>query len=70
VLFPRCSEKNAEQVMRRVQEYLSLQETGESYTIGISWGFSHFSKDNRLSVKELLQLADDNMYREKQKKKA
>ncbi len=70
VLFPRCSEKNAEQVMQRVQDYLSLQKTGEgSYSIGISWGFSHFSKDDRLSVKELLQLADDNMYREKQRKK-
>jgi len=45
------------------------QKLNRPYKIDFSIGLSHYNPSNSLSIEELIKIADDNMYKEKKKKK-
>jgi len=67
IIFPQCSQEDAELIYSRIAEQLSeynRQET-KPYPISISHGTAEFTPDQRLSAEDLVSLADTRMYEEK-----
>ena len=71
LIFPDNSLKKAAQIKERLNENLmKLNQTIEkNYRINISIGLSEYDPEKPLSMDELIRIADEKMYEEKEKEK-
>jgi len=70
VILTNCAMDAARPILERIKNDLAEQNLKERrYSIDISFGLAEYSAAQNLSVDELLKLADDNMYLDKQQKK-
>jgi len=71
LIFPDSSLKEAPMVQKRInQSLVKLNHNLKiSYKIGLSVGFASYNPDNPQSIDELISIADENMYGEKNKKR-
>lgn len=60
VIFPNCTTEEAEIIVNRVREKLNFD-----YHTDFSYGCAEYNETSKLSVRELVELADNNMYRQK-----
>jgi diguanylate cyclase (GGDEF)-like protein len=69
-VFPQCSISLAAEVWERVEKRLEAlnKESGKPYRISVSRGFAECDPDNIKSPDELIQIADQEMYQDKQGK--
>lgn len=70
IVFPQCSISLAAEVWERVEKRLEAlnKESGKPYRISVSRGFAECDPDNIKSPDELIQIADQEMYQNKQGK--
>ena len=71
LIFPDSSLDDASLIKERLSKNLKKlnQSLNKSYKISFSIGLSYYNPSNPLSIEELIKIADDNMYKEKKKKK-
>jgi len=71
LIFPDSSLDDAPLIRERLNKNLEKlnQSLNKSYKIGFSIGLSYYNPSNPLSIEELIKIADENMYKEKKKKK-
>jgi len=71
LIFPESSLNDAPLIRERLNKNLEKlnKKLNRPYKIGFSIGLSHYNPSNPLSIEELIKIADDNMYKEKKKKK-
>ncbi len=71
LIFPDNSLNNAPLIRKRLSQNLEKlnQKLAKPYKVDFSIGLSYYNPSNPLSVDELIGIADENMYKEKKKKK-
>jgi diguanylate cyclase (GGDEF)-like protein/PAS domain S-box-containing protein len=71
LIFPDSSLDDAPLIRERINKNLEKlnQKLNRPYKISFSIGLSHYNPSNPLSIEELIKIADENMYKEKKKKK-
>jgi len=71
LIFPESSLNDALLIRERLNKKLEkLNQThNKPYNIGLSIGISYYSPSNPLSIDKLISIADENMYKEKNKKR-
>ena len=71
LIFPESSLNDAPLIRERLNKNLEKlnKKLNRPYKIGFSIGLSHYNPSNPLSIEELIRIADENMYKEKKKKK-
>ena len=71
LIFPESSLNNTTLIRERLDKNLEkLNQTfNKSYNIGFSIGISCYDPDHPQSIDELISIADENMYKEKKKKR-
>jgi diguanylate cyclase (GGDEF)-like protein/PAS domain S-box-containing protein len=71
LIFPDSSFNDAPLIRERLNKNLEkLKQTlDKPYNIGLSIGISYYNPSNPLSIDELISIADENMYKEKNKKR-
>jgi diguanylate cyclase (GGDEF)-like protein len=71
LIFPDSSLNDAPLIRERLNTNLEKlnQKLNRPYKIDFSIGLSHYNPSNPLSMEELIKIADENMYKEKKKKK-
>jgi len=71
LIFPENSLNDASLIRERLNKNLKKlnQRLAKPYEIGFSIGLSYYNPANPLSIEELIKIADENMYKEKKKKK-
>jgi len=71
LILPDTSPEKAPQIRERINKNLKKlnQELTKPYKIDFSIGLSCYNPSNPLSIEELIRIADENMYKEKKKKK-
>ncbi len=71
LIFPENSLKDASFIRGRLNKNLKKlnQKLAKPYKIDFSIGLSVYDPSNPLSIEELIKIADENMYKEKKKKK-
>jgi len=71
LIFPESSLNNAPLIRERLSKNLEKlnQSLNKPYKISFSIGLSVYDPFNPLSIEELIKIADENMYKEKKKKK-
>lgn len=67
IIFPQCSQTDAEVIYGRIDEQLQEYNRQEAkpYIISISHGTAEYNADQNLSAEELVSIADTRMYEEK-----
>jgi len=67
IVFPESLPKKTAVIKKRMYNALARhnRSSGNSYKIGFSIGFSHYDHDKPESIDELIRIADQEMYREK-----
>jgi len=70
LIFPENSLNDASLIRGRLNKNLKKlnQKLAKPYEIDFSIGFSVYDPSNPLSIDELIRIADENMYKEKEKK--
>jgi diguanylate cyclase (GGDEF)-like protein len=68
VLLPEIDAEPATALLARLRTSLSETRTGAPYTIALSFGLAAYPDDGK-TCDELLRLADEKMYRDKQRQK-
>ena len=68
VLLPEIDRRPAAALLARLRTTLAKASTGAPYTIGLSFGLAAYPEDGK-TCDELVHLADDEMYRDKQRQK-
>jgi diguanylate cyclase (GGDEF)-like protein len=68
VLLPEIDASPAAALLTRLRTTLSRAHTDAPYTIGLSFGLAAYPHDGK-TCDELVHLADDKMYRDKQRQK-
>jgi len=71
LIFPESSPNEVSLIRERLSKNLEKlnQKLGKPCKIDFSVGFSYYNPSNPLSIDELITIADENMYKEKKKKK-
>jgi len=71
LIFPDNSLDNAPLIRKRLSKNLEKlnQKLAKPYKVDFSIGLSYYNPSNPLSIEELIRIADENMYKEKKKKK-
>jgi diguanylate cyclase (GGDEF)-like protein len=71
LIFPDSSLNDALLIRERLNKNLEKlnQTLDKPYNIGLSVGISYYNPSNPLSIDELISIADENMYKEKNKKR-
>jgi len=71
LIFPDSSLNDAPLIRERINKNLEKlnQKLNRPYKISFSVGLSHYNPSDPLSMEELIRIADENMYKEKKKKK-
>ena len=71
LIFPDSSLENAPLIRERLSKNLEKlnQKLAKPYKINFSIGLSYYNPSNPLSMEELIRIADENMYKEKKKRK-
>jgi len=71
LIFPESSLNDVPRIRERLNKNLEKlnKKLNRPYKIGFSIGLSHYNPSNPLSIEELIRIADENMYKEKKKKK-
>ncbi|GAI77133.1 unnamed protein product, partial [marine sediment metagenome] len=71
LIFPDSSLNDAPLIRERINKNLEKlnQKLNRPYKISFSIGLSYYNPSNPLSIEELIRIADENMYKEKKKKK-
>ena len=71
LIFPDSSLNDAPLIRERINKNLEKlnQSLNKLYKISFSIGLSVYDPSNPLSIEELIKIADENMYKEKKKKK-
>ena len=71
LIFPENSLKDASFIRGRLNTNLKKlnQKLAKPYKIDFSIGLSYYDPSNPLLIEELIRMADENMYKEKKKKK-
>ena len=71
LILPDTSPEKAPQIRERINKNLKKlnQKLNRAYKISFSVGLSFYNPSNPLSIDELIRIADENMYKEKKKKK-
>jgi len=72
LILPQSSKTAAEKIWRRIQkEFKKVSAENENdYTISVSHGTAEYSPDYQKSLDELINKADEQMYKEKKKLKS
>ena len=67
VLFPGTNKKEAQNIWRRVVSKIeeSFEKSKVNYPVKLSVGFTEYNKNRKLEVKDLINDADLNMYKQK-----
>jgi len=68
VILPEIDAAPATALLTRLRATLAATRTGSPYTIGLSFGMAGYPEDGKTGD-ELLHVADDRMYRDKQRQK-
>jgi diguanylate cyclase (GGDEF)-like protein len=68
VLLPEIDRAPAAALLSRLRNTLASSRTGAPYTIGLAFGLAAYPEDGK-TCDELVHLADDQMYRDKQRQK-
>jgi len=71
LILPDTSPEKAPQIRERINKNLKKlnQKLNRAYKISFSIGLSFYNPSNPLSIDELIRIADEKMYKEKEKKK-
>ncbi|MEE8180176.1 MAG: sensor domain-containing diguanylate cyclase [bacterium] len=71
LIFPDNFLNNAPLIKEKISKNLEKlnQKLAKPYKVDFSIGFSYYDPSNPLSIEELIRIADENMYKEKKKKK-
>jgi len=71
LIFPDNSLNNAPLIRKRLSKNLEKlnQKLAKPYKVNFSIGLSYYNPANPLSIEELIRIADENMYKEKKRKK-
>lgn len=71
VILPECSAENAREVMKRVEEKLETANRSGAYAFkaGISYGLAQCPAGSACSSEDMINLADQDMYRHKMEMK-
>jgi len=71
LIFPDSFLNDAPLIRKRLSKNLEKlnQKLAKPYKIDFSIGLSYYNPSNPLSIEELIRIADENMYKEKKKKK-
>lgn len=71
LIFPDSSLNDAPLIRERLNKNLEKlnQKLAKPYKINFSIGLSYYNPSNPLSIEEIIRIADENMYKEKKKKK-
>jgi len=71
LILANTSSEKAPQIREKINKNLGKlnQKLNRPYNIDFSIGLSHYNPSNPLSIEELIKIADENMYKEKKKKK-
>jgi len=71
LIFPESSPNDATLIRERLNKNLEKlnKKLNRPYKIDFSIGLSYYDPANPLSIEELIRIADENMYKEKKKKK-
>ena len=71
LIFPESSLNDVPLIRERLNKNLKKlnQKLAKPYKIDFSIGLSYYDPANPLSIEELIKIADNNMYKEKKKKK-
>ncbi|MBU1428606.1 PAS domain S-box protein [bacterium] len=71
LIFHNSSSKDVPLIKERINKNLEKlnQKLAKPYKVDFSIGLSYYNPSNPLSIEELIRIADENMYKEKKKKK-
>jgi len=71
LIFPDNFLNDAPLIRERLSKNLEKlnQKLAKPYKVDFSIGLSYYHPSNPLSIEELIRIADENMYKEKKKKK-
>ena len=71
IIFPDSSLNDVPLIRKRLSKKLKKlnQKLAKPYKVDFSIGLSYYNLSNPLSIEELIRIADENMYKEKKKKK-
>jgi diguanylate cyclase (GGDEF)-like protein len=71
LIFPDSSLDDAPLIRKRLSKNLEKlnQKLAKPYKIDFSIGLSYYNPSTPLSIEELIRIADENMYKDKSKKK-
>nr|WP_239550860.1 ABC transporter substrate binding protein [Halanaerobacter jeridensis] len=71
ICFPQCDVELADKIWQRIRNKFRLinQKTNKPYQISASHGIAEYKGQQEISVEELITIADEKMYAEKQKMK-
>jgi len=72
VVMPGTDRRSSEKIWKRIEKNLKNENTenDKEYKISVSRGTAVYQKDYKLSPDQLINLADERMYREKEKTKS
>ncbi|MDM8568906.1 diguanylate cyclase [Thiotrichales bacterium HSG1] len=68
IIFPKVKLEDSQKLIERVRKNLNKQKIHD-ITIDFSFGFSEYCYKSNLTPKELIEIADENMYKAKMEKK-
>jgi len=71
LIFPGVNVKRAKEIWQRIEQHLKQldKEKDHPYPIKVSYGFAEYNSETDLSADELINIADKQMYKDKQRKK-
>ncbi len=68
IVFPKVKLQDSQKLIERIRQNLNKQKVHD-IVIDFSFGFSEYCYKNDMSPKALIEIADENMYKAKMKKK-
>ncbi|MFK5970041.1 MAG: diguanylate cyclase [Candidatus Marithrix sp.] len=68
IVFPKVKLQDSQKLIERIRQNLNKQKVHD-IVIDFSFGFSEYCYKNDISPKDLIEIADENMYKAKMKKK-
>lgn len=68
IIFPGCNMEYGKKILLRVEEELTELKLFDGFKTGFSYGFSEYNGNPEATVEELLEIADKEMYLNKQTK--
>lgn len=67
IVFPNCTISEAEHIIDRIKNKLCDEHTRD-VTIDFSYGFAEYNQNDDIDIADLLEIADNNMYKNKLQK--